>query len=185
MRSNIYTGDWNDIPDGIWTALPEKAHSPLGADGHFWRVFCKKSDPYFQQAYRMSAGTVGAVTYFRYGDSRGWRDWYQPYANSIDIIPITKKTSSGTYFSQVCKIVHVFFRIDLVQSIDKNTWVIIDRIPDGISLPKYTTQFPVASYRPNDTAYGEVRNDGTVRAAVYFDTSEQTQLYANFWYLAA
>ena len=79
----------------------------------------------------------------------------------------------------------MFFRIDLAQPIDKNTWVIIDRIPNGISLPAYTTQFPIASYRPNDTAYGEVRNDGTVRAAVYFDTLEQTQLYANFWYVIA
>lgn len=93
MSANLYASDWNAMPDGIWTVKPGMPNSPVGNDGYGWRVYCFSVSPNsrFQQAYRISRDTTGALTCYRYLDENGWDSWYQPYANSKN----TFGTASG------------------------------------------------------------------------------------------
>ena len=97
---NLYEGDWNDIPDGVWTVRPGQANSPVGDDGYGWRVYCgswREGSAKFQQAYRIAGDSTGALTYYRYYDENSWRSWYQPYARSTELEnPNVIKAMGGT-----------------------------------------------------------------------------------------
>ena len=97
LNFEVFTGDWNDIPNGLWICSGDNAHSPAGSDGYQWIVNCEKNlsvNNYMQQAYRITGASSATKTLYRYGNSTGWRDWYAPYISNADLV--SKQTTSTT-----------------------------------------------------------------------------------------
>lgn len=82
LTYQIYVGDWNDMPTGIWEIGSNNPNSPEGNDGHYYRVFCKSGE--FQQAYRIASDIESSLAYFRYRSNGIWKNWYKPYVTTSD-----------------------------------------------------------------------------------------------------
>lgn len=106
MNFEVFTGDWNDIPNGLWICSGDNAHSPAGSDGYQWLVNCEKNlsvNNYMQQAYRITGASSATKTLYRYGNSTGWRDWYSPYITNADLPILTVRTGTR-YWTQYTEV---------------------------------------------------------------------------------
>lgn len=90
-----YSGDWNNIPTGIFNATSyNSSHTPLGNDGYTYVVFCKAN--LFQIAFRVTDTPNTICAFQRYCREGVWQVWMNSFVTNNDLVVEIFRTSQFT-----------------------------------------------------------------------------------------